>query len=335
MDGVIRSFSGVLLRRGLEKHGAAIDAASLATIRQHLMSLWAVETDTVICRHLSHLLAQSASSKSWIDLIPFVLSTASTNANEAKIVSSLGLIEILSDYCPEDILTHLEKLGNFLGSLLSSADPKVQVACAKATGACIVALDDENARNSFKPALTPIINVVGACLQRDNEPDATSIMEHLVSIAQVQPMFFRGALDVMAGAMLSVAAYDSLEFSTRIMALELLITISETAPALARRCQALVQGVFPLSFQIMLEVEEEEREWAAGKYSEEPSDENCTAGEEAIERLAAGLGGRVAVEPVLKLVQSYASPAAGRAAAPRLQASRVWQKAVPSSSKAV
>lgn len=312
MDGVIRSFSGVLLRRALEKHGAAVDAASLAVIRQHLMSLWAAETDSVICRHLSHILAQSAASKSWIDLIPFVLSTASQGATESKVVSSLGLIEILSDYCPEDILTHLEKLGNFLGAFLSSADPRVQVACAKATGACIVALDDENARNSFKPALTPIINVVGASLQRNNEADATSIMEHLVSIAQVQPMFFRGALDVMAGAMLSVAAYDGLEFSTRVMALELLITISETAPALARRCQPLVQGVFPLAFQVMLEVEEEEDEWAAGKYSEEPCDDNSSAGEEAVERLAAGLGGRVAVEPVLRLVQTYSSSSSWR-----------------------
>ena len=56
--------------------------------------------------------------------------------------------------------------------------------------------------------------------------------------------------------------------------------------------------------ELALEVEEEE-EWARGPYSEEPADENCAVGEEALERAAAGMGGRVVAPPLLALVQQF------------------------------
>ncbi len=49
-----------------------------------------------------------------------------------------------------------------------------------------------------------------------------------------------------------------------------MVTLCETAPALARRCTALVQGLIPLGMNFMLEVEVTEKEWVRGKYTEEP-----------------------------------------------------------------
>lgn len=64
----------------------------------------------------------------------------------------------------------------------------------------------------------------------------------------------------------------------------------------------------------MLNVEEEdEGEWIAGKYSDNPEentpDEDCILGEEAIERVASGLGGRVVSPIVLPAVQQFAMSA--------------------------
>ena len=78
--------------------------------------------------------------------------------------------------------------------------------------------------------------------------------------------------------MLSVAGANNLEFSTRSMALELMVTLTETAPALARRCPGLTQGLIPLAMSLMLEYDEDDIEWAAGKYSEDPPDENSAVG---------------------------------------------------------
>jgi hypothetical protein len=134
-------------------------------------------------------------------------------------------------------------------------------------------------------------------------------MEYLVAIANSQPIFFKGNVDAVVEAMLTVAKSKDLDFPTRSIALELMVTLTETAPALARRCRGLVQGLVPLAFSIMQDLEEEDTEWAAGKYAVEAEDENVFVGEEAVERAAAGMGGRVLAPPVLEQVTQFAASA--------------------------
>ena len=78
--------------------------------------------------------------------------------------------------------------------------------------------------------------------------------------------------------MLAVVRSDNFEFSTRTLALELLVTLTETAPALARRCEGFLTGLIQVSMVLMVEIEEEDHEWARGKYSDEASDENFCVG---------------------------------------------------------
>jgi hypothetical protein len=81
-EHVIRSLIGVLLRRLIEKSSNQIDERALTSIRQIFMNLWINETDVIILRRLSHIVAQSASSSSWIDLIPNVLNHANGKPND-------------------------------------------------------------------------------------------------------------------------------------------------------------------------------------------------------------------------------------------------------------
>jgi len=306
IDTVIRSFSAVLLRRTIEKYSKSIDGETTRQLRSGLLNIWASETEVTVLRHFSHAMAQSAAQSSWLDLLPTIITHGqSGQVSNSQIVPILSLVEIIADYCPDDILTHLQKLGTFLGNFIGSSDINVRTSCAKATAACIVALEDEGARNSFKPALLPVVSIIGDTLNNGNEHEATGILDHLVTIAQMQPLFYRGALDNIATAMMTVAGNTDYEFSTRAMALELLVTLSETAPALARRSSTFIRGICPVVFSIMLEIEEDESEWIVGKYSEEDMDEDCSAGEDAIERMASGMGGRTLAEPVLGLVTQY------------------------------
>lgn len=302
---IVRSMAGVLLRRAIERYSKDIDATATASMRGVLIQIWIAETNMGLLKRLAHVLAQSATESPWPDLLPSLISHATINSSKTLLVSSLNLVELIAEYCPDDIMTHLSSVGSFLGTMISSAEESVQVACARSAGACIVALEDDSARNAFKPALQPIINILGGCLARGDESDAVSIMESLISVAQIQPIFFKGAIDSVVAAMLTVAGSERLEFPTRALAVELMITFTESAPALARRCPGLVTGLIPLSMALALEVDEEEEEWAKGKYTEEPADENNCVGEEAIERAAAGMGARVVAPPVLSIVQQY------------------------------
>jgi hypothetical protein len=280
VDFIARSMSGVLLRRALESKAKQFNAQTTAALRQMLLTMWKSETNATLLKRLSHVMAQSAAVSSWLDLLPTVIDHAKSTGTPSLLIPPLTLIEIIADYCPEDILTHLATIGAFLGAFMASSDEAVQVACARAACACIVSLDDDNARNSFKPALQPIINVLGNTLSRGEEADACSLMESLVAIAQIQPIFFKGAVDNVVAAMLTVAGSSALEFSTRSMALELMVTLTETAPALARRCAGLLEGLVPLSMSLALEIDETEAEWIRGKYTEELNEDNGVVGEE-------------------------------------------------------
>ncbi|CAM9098384.1 unnamed protein product, partial [Ectocarpus fasciculatus] len=308
-DLTIRSLCGILLRRVVDPaapYSALLDAACTTELRQKLMALWAQENNPVIMRRLAHVMAQSAAGGKWMDLIVTVIGYAQSQSGGA-LISLMSLLEIIADYCPDDILTHVTVLVNFLGSHIGSADARLRVACAKTIGACIVALEDDAARNAFRPSLLSLLAVIGAALEVGDEIDATNIVESLVTIAQIQPLFFKEVIEQVSAAMITVGGSSNLEYSTRTMAVELLVTLTETAPAMARRTPTLVQGLVPLAMNMALDVEEDDAEWASGTYSEEPCDDNSAVGEEAIERIAAGMGGKLLAPLVFTQVQSFAA----------------------------
>jgi importin-5 len=57
---------------------------------------------------------------------------------------------------------------------------------------------------------------------------------------------------------------------------------------------------------LMLELEEDDHQWASQDYTEEVPDESAIIGEEAIERAAAGIG-RQLVPPVIQMVQEFST----------------------------
>ena len=306
-SAMLRSFSGVLLRQAIEKYSAKVPAESLGQLRGWMLQLWAAESDSLILKRLTHALAQSAAKVAWPELIPNLLAQVATMA-PSNVQTFLSLVEKIAEYRPEDIQAAINQLGGFLAKALSSPEPTVAVAAAKATIASILAIEDENVRANFRAALPPILTVLGAALSRSDELDATAIMELLVDLAQVHPIFFKGGLDALVQAMLSVAAAEGLEFSTRNMALELMVTLAEAAPAMARRCAGLVQGLVPLAMSLMLEIEEEDADWAQGRYTPQTMDDdehNYLVGEDAIERAAAGMGGRVLSPIIFQAAQDW------------------------------
>lgn len=279
-DLVLRSFAGILIRSSIEKHSSKFTLDSLNQFRNILLNVWANETNHIIFHRLSHILAQISFISKWNELIPGLIYNCQ-ESNDLNAIHLLQLIEIITDYSPESIQVNLNSLGGFLGKhITNTADDKIQIVCARATCACIVCLVDEAHRNSFRSALAPIMNVLSNCLSSGNEVDATSIIDHLVTVANIQPVFFKGSVDNIIGAMISIANSTGLEFTTRTIAIELVVTLAETAPALARRCEGLAPGLCPIAFTIMLEREETEIEWMNDKYSDEPVDGDFTAGEE-------------------------------------------------------
>ena len=111
----MRSLAGILLRRTLDKHCEKIPADRNVTIRQQLLALWKVESNTVMLKRLSHILAQSSSNGDWKDLLPSLITQHDSQPSEInKSVALISLIEIVTEYSPDDIQDNLATIGPLL-----------------------------------------------------------------------------------------------------------------------------------------------------------------------------------------------------------------------------
>ncbi|OXB68191.1 hypothetical protein ASZ78_014137 [Callipepla squamata] len=85
----------------------------------------------------------------------------------------------------------------------------------------------------------------------------------------------------------------------RQLALEVIVTLSETAAAMLRRHTNIVAQAIPQMLAMMVDLEEDE-DWAnADELEDDDFDSNAVAGESALDRMACGLGGKL-VLPMIK-----------------------------------
>lgn len=306
-DQVIRTFAAVLMRRAVERRAESLSEQEIAGFKTDLLQTWKSVNEHRLSTKLSHVLAQMAVQSTWPTLLPQVMEFAMVSNSHA--LPALNLIEITADYCPEDINAHSQLLSQFLARFLAFEDANVRMGCAKAAVTCIAILEDDTIRNSFRAAVDPILVVLNQALSEGDEVDATMLLDNLTTVAQIQPVFFKPMLDKLVGSMLAIVNGGSLEFSTRSMALEWLITVAETAPAMVRRCNGFIKNTVGVVMQIMLDVDDDVAAWIHQAYNEEGEDENALTGDEAIERLSASLGGKSISEAVLEAVQGFSQKA--------------------------
>ena len=72
---ILRSFAGVLLRRALEKKTFSPDVNE--QMREMLLNMWKIEQNQLLLKRLAHIMAQSASMSSWMNLLPQVVESVS------------------------------------------------------------------------------------------------------------------------------------------------------------------------------------------------------------------------------------------------------------------
>uniref|UniRef100_A0A8C5ALJ6 TOG domain-containing protein n=1 Tax=Gadus morhua TaxID=8049 RepID=A0A8C5ALJ6_GADMO len=104
--------------------------------------------------------------------------------------------------------------------------------------------------------------------------------------------------DLLPG-ILQLCADTNLNNMQRQLALEVIVTLSETAAAMLRKHTAIVAQSVPQMLAMMVDLEEDE-EWAmTDELEEDDFDSNAVAGESALDRIACGLGGKI-VLPMIK-----------------------------------
>ncbi|EPY72952.1 Ran GTP binding protein 5-like protein [Camelus ferus] len=152
----------------------------------------------------------------------------------------------------------------------------------------------ELARNliDLLPGFLQAVN--DSCYQNDD-----SVLKSLVEIADTVPKYLRPHLEATLQLSLKLCGDTSLNNMQRQLALEVIVTLSETAAAMLRKHTNIVAQTIPQMLAMMVDLEEDE-DWAnADELEDDDFDSNAVAGESALDRMACGLGGKL-VLPMIK-----------------------------------
>ncbi|XP_068446299.1 importin-5 [Clinocottus analis] len=176
------------------------------------------------------------------------------------------------------------------------ANPQIRTLAARAAAAFVLSNESNSALlKHFSDLLPGILQSVNdSCYQADD-----SVLKSLVEIADTAPKYLRPNLEATLQLCLKLCADTNLTNMQRQLALEVIVTLSETAAAMLRKHTAIVALSVPQMLAMMVDLEEDD-EWAmADELEDDDFDSNAVAGESALDRMACGLGGKI-ILPMIK-----------------------------------
>uniref|UniRef100_A0A7N8XCL0 Importin-5 n=1 Tax=Mastacembelus armatus TaxID=205130 RepID=A0A7N8XCL0_9TELE len=176
------------------------------------------------------------------------------------------------------------------------ANPQIRTLAARAAASFVLSNESNTALlKHFADLLPGILQAVNeSCYQGDD-----SVLKSLVEIADTAPKYLRPNLEATLQLCLKLCADTNLTNMQRQLALEVIVTLSETAAAMLRKHTAIVAQSVPQMLTMMVDLEDDD-EWAmADELEDDDFDSNAVAGESALDRIACGLGGKI-ILPMIK-----------------------------------
>ncbi|KAK2856910.1 hypothetical protein Q5P01_005645 [Channa striata] len=176
------------------------------------------------------------------------------------------------------------------------ANPQIRTLAARAAASFVLSNESNTALlKHFADLLPGILQAVNeSCYQGDD-----SVLKSLVEVADTAPKYLRPNLEATLQLCLKLCADTNLTNMQRQLALEVIVTLSETAAAMLRKHTAIVAQSVPQMLAMMVDLEDDD-EWAmADELEDDDFDSNAVAGESALDRIACGLGGKI-ILPMIK-----------------------------------
>ncbi|CAF3460906.1 unnamed protein product [Rotaria sp. Silwood1] len=138
-----------------------------------------------------------------------------------------------------------------------------------------------------------------------NSNDDT-VLKALIDIAENAAKYLRPAIDDVFNLCLqTMQQKDEFEESRRHLALEVLVTLSETASGMVRKvAKKYMNRLVPLLLEMMVDLDDDS-EWSIkDTIEDEEDDSNAVVGESSLDRLACALGGKTMLTYILTTVQT-------------------------------
>ncbi|GFR78745.1 importin-5 [Elysia marginata] len=296
-----RSLAAVLLRRlfttNFEALWPQIAPEMQAGVKQELMTAVHQETTPALRKKVCDAFAELArnmldenNDMQWPEALKFLFECASSE-NPVLKENALHILSAVPGVFGNQQAQYLEVIKQMLGAALSDRNnPQVCFEAVKATTAFLVNNDKETTiLNHFKDLLPFLIQGITDSV-RAQEDD--SLLKCLIELSENVPKFLRSQLEHVFELCLEVVSESNIDDTWRQLALEVIVTMSETAPPMVRKFGKFIPLLVHQVLALMVDLEDEE-DWALQDVEDdEDTESNPIAGEAALDRLACALGGK-------------------------------------------
>ncbi|XP_075873373.1 importin-5 [Nelusetta ayraudi] len=303
----VKQMAAVLLRRLLSSSFEEIYPGLAETmqmaIKTELLSSIQQETSPNIRKkvcdiaaELSRNLIDDDGNNQWQELLKFLFDSVNSD-NVSLREAALHIFWNFPGIFGNQQEHYMEVIKRMLVQCMQDqANPQIRMLAARAAASFVLANESNSALlKHFSDLLPGVLQAVhDSCYQGDD-----SVLKSLVEIADTAPKYLRPHLEATLQLSLKLCADTNLTNMQRQLALEVIVTLSETAAAMLRKHTAIVAQAVPQMLTMMVDLEEDD-EWAmADELEDDDFDSNAVAGESALDRIACGLGGKI-ILPMIK-----------------------------------
>lgn len=200
--------------------------------------------------------------------------------------SAMGIFTQLATYLLDKGLEpYLQQMFELIRTCLQDTDGTVQLDAFEAL-CSVVTVIEKPKTPAFSSCIPFLLSVLAAQLNANNFQTASNCIEALIEVAVSQSSFFRQYAAGVVTAMYQIAGSPQIEDGARHLAIEFMISLSESAPSVVRRIPNFVENLLPLCMNLMLDIEHDENEWS-NTYDDNDNDlSNYDVGLESLDRLA-------------------------------------------------
>lgn len=150
----------------------------------------------------------------------------------------------------------------------------------------------------FNDLLPAMIRIVAESIEK-NEEDA--VLKSLIELAESTPKYLRPQLRNIIPMCMGVMTNDDMEDSWKHLALEVLVTLCENAPAMMRKEGAsFIPALIPIILNMLTDLDDIADWSVSDELAVDESDSNNVVAETALDRLACGLGGKTILPHIVQ-----------------------------------
>lgn len=226
----------------------------------------------------------------WPEFLKFLFDCASSANPEIKEVA-LHMFASIPNVFGNQEQQYIDVIKQMLLASLTDQNYEVRFTAVRAAGNYLLLHDKETGiQKHFADLLGPLMQVTVQSVEKQEDE---ACLKSLIDVAEAMPKFLRPQLAEIFALCLKMVTNEELGESWRHLALELVVTTAETAPAMVRKvCGDNIGDVVQSCLKLMTDIDEEEDWVTDDDPAEEDSDSNAVVAECALDRLACGLGGK-------------------------------------------